>query len=139
MNTQAHAIDNLQVALVFDNYSAEIRPHLLHLRDLVLDTAAKTDGVGQLEETLKWGQPSYLTNKSKSGTTIRIDHDPSEAGKYGMYVHCQSKVVETAEAAYPTELNYEGTRAIVFHAGESVPEAAVRHFIELALTYHHWK
>ena len=137
MNT--NTIDNLEVALVFDKYSAELRPKLLNLRSLILDTAANTDGVGQLKETLKWGQPSYLTHKSKSGTTIRIDHDPAEDGKYGMYVHCQSKVVEAAQAAYPSELNYEGTRAIVFRGDEPLPESAVRHFIELALTYHQWK
>ena len=131
--------DSLEVALVFDRYSAELRPKLLHLRDLILDTAANTDGVGQLKETLKWGQPSYLTHRPKSGTTIRIDHDPSVDGKYGMYVHCQSKVVEAAQMAYPTELTFEGTRAIVFHSDEPVPEHAVRHFITLALTYHRWK
>ncbi len=137
MNTQP--IDNLEVALVFDKYSAELRPKLLHLRDLILDTAANIDGVGTIEETLKWGQPSFLTHKPKSGTTIRIDHDSSEAGKYGMYVHCQSKVVETAQADYPTELTYEGTRAIVFNVDEPLPEPEVRHFIKLALTYHRWK
>ena len=136
---RTNTIDNLEVALVFDKYSAELRPKLLHLRHLILDTAAKTDGVGQIEETLKWGQPSYLTHKPKSGTTIRIDHDPAEDGKYGMYVHCQSKVVETAQIDYPTELTYEGTRAIIFHVDEPLPERAVRHFIKLALTYHRWK
>ncbi len=127
------------MAVVFDRYSAEMRSKLLHLRHLILDTAAKTDGVGQIEETLKWGQPSYLTHKPKSGTTIRIDQDSAEEGKYGIYVHCQSKLIETMQRAYPTELTYEGTRAIVFHVADPLPEAAVRHFIELALTYHQWK
>lgn len=127
------------MAVVFDHYSADIRPKLLHLRDLIFDTVAKTDGVGQVEETLKWGKPSYLTRNPKSGTTIRIDHDSAEEGKYGIYVHCQSKLIETMQRAYPTELTYEGTRAIVFHIDDPIPEAAVRHFIELALTYHQWK
>ena len=138
MNTQT--IDNLEVALVFDErYSAEMRQNLLHLRSLILDTAANIDGVGQIEETLKWGQPSFVTVRPKSGTTIRIDHDPGTPGKYGMYVHCQSKIVETAQAAYPTELTYEGSRAIVFHGNEPIPEDATRHFIHLALSYHQWK
>ena len=137
INTQP--IDTLEVQLKFDSYSAEIRPKLLHLRQLILDTAANTEGVGQIEETLKWGQPAYLTHKPKSGTTIRIDHDPSADGKFGMYVHCQSKIVEEAQASYPTELTYEGSRAIVFHIDDPLPENAVRHFIKLALTYHCWK
>lgn len=57
------------VAAVFAAYPAGMRKRLLALRALVLDVAAKTEGVGPLTETLKWGQPSYLTDETKSGTT----------------------------------------------------------------------
>ena len=45
----------------------------MKLRQLIFDVAAKTKDVGQLEETLKWGEPAYLTSESKSGSLIRID------------------------------------------------------------------
>ena len=38
-----------------------MRKKLLHLRQIILDTASETEGVNELEETLKWGEPSYLT------------------------------------------------------------------------------
>lgn len=59
------------VASVFRSYPAALRPMLLALRELILDVAARTDGVGPLTETLKWGQPSYLTAETGSGTTVR--------------------------------------------------------------------
>jgi hypothetical protein len=31
-----------------------------------------TPGVGALHETLKWGQPAYLTPETRSGTTLRL-------------------------------------------------------------------
>jgi hypothetical protein len=31
----------------------------LALRELVLQVAATTEGVGELEESLKWGEPAY--------------------------------------------------------------------------------
>ena len=36
----------------FDSYSPEIRPVLLRLRNLILDTAAKNKEIGGLNETL---------------------------------------------------------------------------------------
>jgi len=46
---------NPAVAAVFAAYPARVRAKLLALRRLILETAAKTPGVGALEETLKWG------------------------------------------------------------------------------------
>ena len=61
------------VAAVFDAYPRPLRSKLLALRRLILDTARTTKGVGALQETLKWGQPSYLTPETKSGSTIRMN------------------------------------------------------------------
>ena len=108
---------------------------MLALRRLIFDTAKTTKGVGALEEALKWGQPSYLTTESKSGSTIRIDQVKAEAGGYAVYFHCQTDLVETFRELYP-ELRYGGNRSILLDAGEKLPEAALRHCIALALTYH---
>jgi Domain of unknown function (DU1801) len=108
---------------------------LLALRRLIFDTADTTEGVGALEEALKWGQPSYLTAESKSGSTVRIDQVKAEAGGYAVYFHCQTDLVETFRELYP-ELRYGGNRSILLDAGEKLPEAALRHCVALALTYH---
>lgn len=73
-----------KVAAAFSSYPTRVRTKLLALRRLILDTAKRTNGVGPLEETLKWGQVSYLTTDSKSGSTIRIDQVRSEPARYGM-------------------------------------------------------
>jgi hypothetical protein len=70
------------VAAVFSAYPEPLQTRLLALRRLILDTAMTTNGVGALEETLKWGQPSYLTTATKSGSTVRIDRIKSPAGHY---------------------------------------------------------
>ena len=94
-----------------------------------------TKGVGALEETLKWGQPSYLTPETKSGSTIRIDQVKPEPGQYAVYFHCQTNLVETFRELYP-ELRYGGNRAILLGSEDKLPEAALRHCVALALTYH---
>jgi Domain of unknown function (DU1801) len=126
---------NPAVAAAFDACPAPIRTKLLALRRLIFDTARTTEGVGALEEALKWGQVSYLTSESKSGSTIRIDRVKSTAGQYAVYFHCQTDLVATFRELYP-ELSYGGNRSILLDAADQLPETALRHCVGLALTYH---
>lgn len=129
-------ITNTQVEEVFAGYPPEVRKKVLALRELIYETAAETDGVGPLEETLKWGQPSYLTPKTKSGTTVRISEIGAEPGKYGIFVHCTTSLVPTYRELYSDVLEFDGTRGIILDVDEDPPEDVLRHCIELALTYH---
>lgn len=123
------------VEAVFGAYPRPVKAKLQALRQLIFDTAKTTAGVGALEEALKWGQPSYLTSQTKSGSTVRIDQVKAVAGQYAVYFHCQTDLVETFRELYP-ELRYGGNRSILLDATERMPEAALRHCIALALTYH---
>jgi hypothetical protein len=123
------------VSAIFESYPKPIRAKLLVLRKLILDTARKTKGVGAIEEALKWGQPSYLTTESKSGSTIRIDQVKAIPGQFAVYFHCQTNLVETFRELYP-DLKYSGNRAILLDAADKLPEAELRHCVGLALTYH---
>ena len=65
-------VDDTGVARAFAACPAPARARLLALRDRIFRTAAETPGMGGFDETLKWGEPAYLTAASKSGSTIRI-------------------------------------------------------------------
>lgn len=123
------------VAAVFKAFPPTLRARLMALRELVFDTAARTAGVGPLTEALKWGQPSYLTEESGSGTTVRIDRLKTGDG-YAVYFHCQSGLVGQFRELYPDTFKYEGKRAIVFGAAERVPARELRHCLALAFTHH---
>ena len=123
------------VAAVFKACPPALRARLMALRALVFETARKTPGVGPLTETLKWGQPSYLTEATGSGTTVRLDRLKSGDG-YAVYFHCQSGLVGQFRALYPDTFRFQGERAIVFGTGEPVPKRALAHCIALALTHH---
>ena len=124
------------VDAVFDAYPKLLKAKLLALRRLIFDTAKTTKGVGRLEETLKWGQPSYLTAETKSGSTIRIDQVKSTANQYAVYFHCQTDLVETFRELYPREFSFGGNRSIILNAEDEISEPALRHCLALALTYH---
>jgi len=129
-------IRSASVAEAFRQYPDAMRQKLLFLRQLIFDVAATTEGISPLEETLKWGEPSYLT---KSGSTIRLGWKKSVPGQYALYFHCKSKLVDTFRELYRDVLRFEGNRAIVFAEGDEIPVEALKHCIALALTYHRIK
>ena len=108
----------------------------MRLRWLIFDTASATEGVGEIEETLKWGQPAYLTSNPRSGSTIRIDCVKPDGLQYAMYFHCQTNLVATFREIYPVTFRYDGNRAILFKTSDRIDEDALRHCVALALTYH---
>ena len=128
--------DNPAVARVFESYPPSVRPKMLALRQLILETAASTSGVGTLEETLKWGEPAYVTSQTKSGSTVRIDCKKSNPKQYAMYFHCQTNLIETFRRLFPREFKFEGNRAIVFDETDTVPTDSLAFCISVALTYH---
>jgi uncharacterized protein DUF1801 len=124
------------VADVFAAYPPRIRRKLFALRELILETAATTDGVGRIEETLKWGEPAYTTPETRIGSTIRIDWKPSTPDRYYMYFICTTKLVDTFRFEFPNDFIFEGNRALVFWADAAIPREPLAECIAAALTYH---
>jgi len=117
------------VAAVFAAYPAGIKAKLLSLRRVILSVAAKMDV--ELEETLRWSRPAYI---SKGGSTIRIDRMKSDSARVAVFFICHTDLIATFRELYP-ELSYEGNRAILLDVRGRLPEDALRHCVSLALTY----
>ena len=64
----------------FKTYPAHVLPKLAGLRNLILEAAEETEGVDQLEETLKWGEPSYMTKHGSNFTNHLIRNNSGTAG-----------------------------------------------------------
>jgi len=133
---KATKITTQDVEIVFAAYPKKLKAKLLELRQLILETAARKTEIGPLQETLKWGQPSYLTTQTKTGTTIRIDLVKSNPGHYGVYFHCQTNLIERFKEMYTDDFTYQNNRAIIFHEDDVLPQDKLGHCISLALTYH---
>jgi hypothetical protein len=134
--TKRAPFKNTEVANVFKSYPVKLQNRLLLIRDLIYEVAANTEGVGELEETLKWGSPSYLTTQSKSGTTLRIDRLHKQEGKYSIFVHCQTTLVGPFRKKYGDAFDYDGNRGLLLDMRDALPVKELRHFIFMALTYH---
>ncbi len=124
------------VAAAFDAFPEPLRGRLLEVRRLIVATAEATAGVGPLTETLKWGEPAYLTESTGSGSTIRLGRLKSPAGAGAVLFNCRTALVETCHARFPKTFTYQGDRAIVIDPASPLPARPLSICIALALTYH---
>ena len=122
-----------EVEILFANYPDNVRERMLGLRDLILETARELDGVTALEETLKWGEPSYIT---KHGSTLRMDWKEKMPDQYAIYFKCTSRLVETFRTVFKNCFDFEGNRAIVFQMEDTIPKKELKECIRATLTYH---
>lgn len=123
------------VVQAFDAAPLPVRKRLLVLRELILKTAAANAGVGDIEETLKWGEPAYLTTASRSGSTIRIGWKPASPDRYALYFNCKTDLIETFKTIFPNDFQFEGNRALVFDVKKPLPDATA-FCIDAAFNYH---
>ena len=121
---------------IFANYPDFVRDKLQHLRELVIETAEETEGVTVLEETLKWGEPSFVT---KNGSTLRMDWKEKTPDQYAMYFQCTSRLVDTFRLVFNDKFQYEGKRAIVFQLNQKITELELKECIKASLIYHNVK
>jgi hypothetical protein len=126
---------NEAVSAVFAGFPEAARSRLLQVRELIFEAAAQA-GVGPLTETLKWGEPAYLTEATKAGSTIRLGWKKGSPGKIAIYLNCNTTLVESFRAALGDELAFEGNRAVLLDVGTPLPTVAVKLCVASALTYH---
>ena len=124
------------VARAFDGFPASIRRRLIAVRRLIFATAHLTAGVGPLSETLKWGEPAYLTEQTKSGSTIRLGRLKSSKDACAILFNCRTTLVETFRARFPGAFGYDGNRALVIGDAGPLPKAELASCLAMALTYH---
>jgi Domain of unknown function (DU1801) len=112
---------NPAVARVFSDYPPGVRRRLLRLRALIFATTERRADIGPLEETLRWGQPSYVTSETRSGSTIRLDAIRATPGSCAIYFHCQTTLVHTFRKKFGPVFRYEGNRAFIFAPSDRLP------------------
>ncbi|WKY56792.1 DUF1801 domain-containing protein [Vibrio sp. SNU_ST1] len=115
----------------FDEYPGDVRVRLEELRSLIFELSSDL-GLGEVEESLKWGEPSYSV---KTGSPIRIDWKLKSPSNYYLFFNCQTKLIDTIRELHDGTLAFQGNRAIVLNLTEPLPKVPIKHCLELALTY----
>ncbi|MEM8882405.1 MAG: DUF1801 domain-containing protein [Pseudomonadota bacterium] len=121
-----------EVVAVMDGYPAPVRAALTKVRLLLFEVASEVDA-GPLTETLKWGEPAYLTDATRSGSTVRL---AAKDGRPAVFFICTTGLVDGFRSDYP-ELSYQGNRGIWLD--KAVDRGALAQCLARALTYHRAK
>ena len=115
----------------FDEYPDDVRGRLEELRSFIFELSSDL-GLGEVEESLKWGEPSYSV---KTGSPIRIDWKLKSPNNYYLFFNCQTKLVDTFRELHDGTLAFQGNRSIILNLTEPLPKAPIKQCLELALTY----
>ena len=123
------------VSRAFDAFPAPMRKRLLQVRDLIFAAAAAHEEVGRLSETLKWGEPAYLTEATRSGSTIRLGRLKGSEHAAILF-NCKTTLIDTFRERFPDQFEYRQTRALLLPVAGKLPKQELSVCLSLALTYH---
>ena len=127
-----HPFQTPAIKAAFAAFDADQRTGLLALRAHIFETAA-TLPIGRVEESLKWGQPSYNTPDTRAATPIRLG--TTKAGDIAIFTHCQSTVMSDFRALAPANMRFDGNRALHVSPSHPIPLDDITPLIRAALTY----
>ena len=106
----------------------------MNLRKVIFHAADNLE-VGPLTETLKWGEPAYLTESTKSGSTIRLGWKKTNPEYVCVYFNCKTTIVGETRSNFGDLFEYEKDRAVLLNVTADVPDE-INWCIEAALIYH---
>ena len=122
-----------QVNTVLSSCPEAQKAKLEQLRDLIRATANNVPQIIDIEESLKWGQPSFVASPKGLGSSVRID---KRGEGVSVYFICNTGLVDRFRDIYPDRFNYIGNREIHFALDDDLNEDELSHCIAMALTYH---
>ncbi|AWM09542.1 hypothetical protein [Bradyrhizobium symbiodeficiens] len=124
-----------EVGRAFGALPLPIGKRLLQVRALIFATAAAHEEVGRLTETLKWGEPAYLTDESGSGSTIRLGR-VKDSAHAAILFNCKTTLIDSFRERFPDRFEYRQTRALLLPMAGRLPKRELSVCLSLALTYH---
>ena len=101
---------------------------------MIFEVAQETPEAGEIKETPKWGQPSYPTPQTKSGSTLRIGL--AKGGGVALLAHYGTTIISSYANTFPNTDRVEGNRAVIFKRLADIAPDRLRLLIRHGLTYH---
>lgn len=127
------------VAAVFEGLPPPVRRRLLEVRALIFRVASENPEIGPLSETLKWGEPAYLTEATRSGTTVRLGRVGGSEDQCAVLVNCRTSLIDEFRSCFPDEFRFAGSRALLLDTEAALPVEPLAACLYRALTYHRRK
>ena len=121
-----------QIHTVVQHYPQHAQDKFRLIHQLMLDTAKQAQ-LGTVEESIKWGEPSFVTTH---GSPVRIAWKESSPEQIGIFFICTTRLVDTFRELYDDTLTLHENRAIHLHLDDPLPESELKHCLQMAFNYH---
>lgn len=129
----APPLTDKQILARISTYPNWAKNKFFSLRELIFYTASENKLIDMVEETVKWGEPSYTTTK---GSTIRLDWKSKNPDYFYIYFNCKTKLISIYFDMYKNLFFFEKNRAILLDKKHPLPKKALKHCFALSLEYH---
>ncbi|MDB5533885.1 MAG: hypothetical protein JWO28_2200 [Hyphomicrobiales bacterium] len=124
------------VDTAFQAFPPGVRHRLGDIRAMILGVASGDARIGAITETLKWGEPAYLTEATGSGSTIRLGWPRNSPDRAAIYFICRTNLVDTFRERFGGIFEYEANRAVLLPVTGDIDRAPLEILLSMALTYH---
>lgn len=121
------------IGQIVSGYQPPVRQGVLRLRELIFQVAEGIPQAQPLKETLRWGQPAYLT-PARVGSTLRLG--PHKDATFALFAHCQTTIIASYAQAFAGWDRIDGNRAVLFDSLGQIEPERLSHLIRHALAYH---
>ncbi|WP_154224761.1 DUF1801 domain-containing protein [Marinicella rhabdoformis] len=105
---------------------------LMAIRAIIFQLSKEKE-IGQITETLKWGEPSYL---AKHGSTVRLSWRDKYPEYVSVYFNCNTILVEAFRELYPEAFEFIDNRELRLPIAEPLPKHELTACLSMALRYH---
>ncbi|MCW7480052.1 hypothetical protein [Leptospira kanakyensis] len=122
-----------EVSSYYFNLMPAMLEKFMEIRTWIYELSEAEERIGFIEECLKWGEPSFLTPKTKSGSTIRIGK--VNDSEFALYFNCKTTIAKEITIEFP-ELNCDGKRALYLSSSKKLPKTKLIVCLKKALLYH---
>ena len=121
------------VESLFLSYEENCRNRLMEIREIIFDISKKNKIIGELSEEIRWGQATYITKETKSGSSVRLRIFGNN--KIAIFFHCKTILVSRFRALYSNKLAFSKNRAIILDPKQELEVDTISHCIFMSLTY----
>ena len=116
-------------------WSGPAQQRLWACRAIFHDVAGAA-GIGDLDESLKWGQPSWRPIKPRTGSTLRVSWDSGDPDHLPLFVDCKTDLASRMQSLYPDLPQNDGRRRLAVDLTQPLPEQAIAHLAQMTFCYH---
>lgn len=128
-----YPIPSEEVLEYYYHVSPVMLDKMMEIRTWIYELSEADQQIGLIQECLKWGEPSFLTPITKSGSTIRMAKVDDTS--FALYFNCKTSIANEIAIEFP-EFNCDGKRALYFTTISKLPKTKMMTCLKKALLYH---